>query len=307
MKLLRTLHPAPADAQPTALAIGNFDGLHRGHQALVAAAVACAPRLEPALMCFEPLPATLFRPHYPVPRLMGVRDRLQGARRLGIQRVFMPRFNRAFAALSPEVFVSRAIVAAARAERVVVGADFRFGARAAGDVDLLQQLGRQHGFAVQVIEPVRQQADKISSSQIRGLLATGEIAAANALLGRPYALSGRVLRGQQLGRRLGFPTVNLRPPVPPALAGVFAVRVSGADFDRTPGVANLGRRPTVAGAEWLLEVHLFDYQGELYGRHLQVEFVARLRAEEKFDSLDAMVDQMHRDASRARQLLADAA
>lgn len=307
MKLIRTLDSRPVNRPATALAIGNFDGLHCGHQALVTAVMAHAPALEAALMCFEPLPATLFRPDDPVPRLMAVRDRLLACRRLGIQRVFMPRFDRAFAGLSPEEFVRRAIVAAARAERVVVGADFRFGARAAGDVDLLQQLGRRHGFAVEVIKPVQQGADKISSSHIRRLLAAGDIDAAETLLGHPYTLSGRVLRGQQLGRRLGFPTVNLRPPLPPALAGVFAVRVCGAGLERRPGVANLGRRPTVAGSDWLLEVHVFDHAGDLYGRHLQVEFVARLRAEEKFDSLDAMVDQMHRDADRARQLLAGTA
>ncbi len=304
MKLIRTLQPGSADTTAVALAIGNFDGLHRGHQALVGAVLAHSPGLIPALMCFEPLPATLFRPQCPVPRLMGVRDRLEACRHLGLQRVFMPRFNRAFAALSPEDFVSRAIVAAARAELVVVGADFRFGARASGDTELLRQLGRRHGFAVEVIEPVRQRDDKISSSQIRTLLAEGNIPAAADLLGHPYTLSGRVLRGQQLGRRLGFPTVNLRPPRPPALSGVFAVRVGGAGLKRQSGVANLGRRPTVAGTDWLLEVHLFDYAGDLYGRHLEVEFVARLRAEEKFDSLDAMVEQMHRDADRARCLLA---
>ncbi len=304
MKLIRTLSAASADTPAVALAIGNFDGLHRGHQALINAVLARGPALVPALMCFEPLPATLFRPDVPLPRLMSVRDRLRVCRRLGVQRVFMPRFNRAFAALSPEEFVSRAIVAAAKAKLVVVGADFRFGARAAGDAGLLERLGRQHGFAVEVIEPVRHQADKISSSQIRALLAAGDIQPAANLLGHPYTISGRVLRGQQLGRRLGFPTVNLRPPRPPALAGVFAVRVSGSGLEAQAGVANLGRRPTVAGTDWLLEAHLFDFAGDLYGRHLEVEFVARLRAEEKYDSLDALVEQMNRDADHARRLLA---
>jgi len=307
MKLTRTLIPGQADARATALTIGNFDGLHRGHQALVTAVLRHAPALQPALMCFEPLPASLFRPEHPVPRLMAVRDRLEGCRQLGVKQVFMPRFNRAFAGLSPEDFVKLAIVDAARARAVVVGEDFRFGARAAGDVGLLRQLGQRYGFAVEVIAPVWGGAEKISSTRIRSLLAAGQIAAAEQMLGRPYRLAGRVLRGQQLGRRLGFPTVNLRPPLPPALAGVFAVRVSGAGLEHRSGVANLGRRPTVAGLDWLLEAHLFDHDGELYGRHLQVEFVARLRDEEKFDSLDAMVEQMHRDATLARQLLTGAA
>lgn len=303
MKLIRTFDPGPADGNASALTIGNFDGLHRGHQALVAAVVAHAPRLQPALMCFEPLPATLFRPDQPIARLMGVRDRLQACRRLGIERVFMPRFNRAFAGMSAEDFVRRAIVGAARAQVVVVGSDFRFGARAAGDVELLEQLGRQQGFAVEVIDPVRESDQKISSSQIRALLAAGDLAAAARLLGHSYTIAGRVLRGQQLGRQLGFPTVNLRPPNPPALAGVFAVRVSGAGLDGVPGVANLGCRPTVAGTGWLLEAHLFNHTGDLYGQHVQVEFAARLRSEQKFESLDAMVVQMHRDADCARQLL----
>lgn len=304
MQLIRTLQPTPSSEGACALAIGNFDGLHRGHQALIAAARARAPELQSALMCFEPLPATLFRPDRPVPRLMGVRDRLQACRQLGLDQVFMPRFDRAFAALSPEAFVVEAVVKAARARVVVVGADFRFGARAAGDVVLLAELGQRHGFEVEVIAPVREHEEKVSSSRIRALLAGGELAAAAALLGRPYRLSGRVLRGQQLGRRLGFPTVNLRPPQPPALAGVFAVRVSGSGFDRHPAVANLGRRPTVAGDGWLLEAHLFDWEGDLYGRHLDVEFVKWLRPEEKFASLDAMMVQMHGDAARARAVLA---
>lgn len=304
MKLIRTLHSGLADGPEVALAVGNFDGLHLGHQALLRAALARAPGLEPALMCFEPLPATLFRPDQPVPRLMGVRDRLLVARQLGIQRMYMPRFDHRFAALSPEDFVGRVLVGAARARHVVVGEDFRFGARAAGDVDRLRELGRQHELTVQVIASVRDQAEKISSSRLRALLQAGRFADAERLLGRPYALNGRVLRGQALGRQLGFPTVNLRPPVPPVLSGVFAVRVSGAGLDASPGVANLGCRPTVAGSGWLLEVHLFDYSGDLYGAHLRVEFVARLRAEEKFASLTAMVEQMHQDSAQARQLLA---
>lgn len=304
MELIRSLQPGPAGRARTALAIGNFDGVHRGHQALITASLAQAPELEPALMCFEPLPATLFRPDRPVARLMGVRDRLEICRRLGLKRVFMLRFDRDFAALSPEAFVQRAVVEAAAAGHVVVGADFRFGARAAGDVALLRRLGRQHGFEVEVIEPVCEAGEKISSSRIRALLAAGRLGAAGRLLGRPYSLAGRVLRGRQLGRRLGFPTANLRPPSPPALEGVFAVRVTGPGLDRHPAVANLGRRPTVAGSDWVLEAHLFDLQADLYGRHLTVEFAHFLRPEEKFSSLEGLVEQMRIDADAARGLLA---
>jgi riboflavin kinase/FMN adenylyltransferase len=256
-------------------------------------------------MCFEPLPATLFRPDAPVPRLMGVGDRVRCCRRLGIKQMFMPRFDRRFAALAPDDFVRDVVVAAAGARRVVVGADFRFGARAAGDVELLARLGRHLGFSVEVIDPVCCAGEKISSSRIRHLLSSGEMTAAAALLGRPYSLGGRVLRGQQLGRTLGFPTVNLRPPKPPALQGVFAVRVRGPGLDHHPGVANLGCRPTVNGREWLLEAHLFDYDGDLYGQALEVEFCHRLRGEEKFASLADMTRQLHVDAALARQILTD--
>lgn len=304
MDLIRNLHPRVQPGEPVALTIGNFDGLHLGHQALIAAVLGRAPDLVPALMCFEPLPATLFRSEAPVPRLMGPGDRIRRCRRLGLQRLFMLRFNRAFAALDPTLFVRDVVVKGAGARHVVVGADFRFGARAAGDVDLLARLGQELGFSVEVIEPVCRDSEKISSSRIRRLLAAGQLEAAAALLGRPYALGGRVLSGQQLGRTLGFPTVNLRPPMPPALQGVFAVRISGAGLDNHPGVANLGRRPTVNGTEWLLEAHLFDYDGNLYGRQLEVEFRQRLRGEEKFADLAAMTRQMQADAALARRVLA---
>jgi riboflavin kinase/FMN adenylyltransferase len=217
----------------------------------------------------------------------------------------MPRFNRQFAAMSPEQFVKDLVVDAVGARHIVVGADFRFGAKAAGDVLTLEYLGRQQGFSVEVVDSVCQDADKISSSAIRKYLARGELKRTATALGRPYALCGRVLHGQALGRTLGFPTVNVRPPVPPALHGVFAVRVSGAGLSQYPGVANIGCRPTVKGSSWLLEAHLFDYDGDLYGKHLSIEFVHRLRGEECFSSLDAMTRQMRRDAALARQLLAD--
>lgn len=303
MRLIRHI-PVAAERKPaTALAIGNFDGLHRGHQALVRAACARADELTPALMCFEPLPASFFRPDQPVPRLLNRRDKIKLCRHYGLEQLYLLRFNRQFATLSPEAFVAEAVLAGAGARHVVVGSDFRFGARAAGDVDMLKALGQQHGFGVEVIEPVAEGGERISSSLVRQALMAGDLGRARQLLGRAYAISGRVLRGRQLGRRLGFPTVNLRPPEPPALSGVLAVRVSGAGLDRHPGVASLGLRPTVGGRHWLLEVHLFDYDGTLYGRHLNVEFVKYLRPEQKFDDTDALTRQMHADAEQARSAL----
>lgn len=303
MRLIRYPNPTATSRPSSALAIGNFDGLHRGHRALLAAACAHSDALTPAMMCFEPLPATLFRPDQPVRRILGPRDKIRLARDFGIELMLMMRFTPQFAALEPDAFVEQVIAGTAGARRVIVGEDFRFGARAAGDVEQLQRLGPRHGFEVEVITAVTEADQRISSTVIRESLASGDLARASAQLGRPYSLSGRVLRGQQLGRQLGFPTVNLRPPDPPALSGVLAVRVTGAGLVRQAGVASLGLRPTVAGREWLLEVHLFDYAGDLYGQHLVVECVGYLRPERKFASLDEMTVQMRHDAQQARDLL----
>jgi riboflavin kinase/FMN adenylyltransferase len=303
MKLIRTLDPARAPSGPTALAIGNFDGLHLGHQALLERAQAEAPDLLPALMCFEPLPMTHFRPEQPVARLHSVRDRLISAGEFGIERVYMMRFNRRFASLSPEAFVSDVVVGVARARRVIVGGDFRFGAKAAGDVGRLVELGARLGFDVTLVDPVMRGDERISSSALRAALADGRMERVREMLGRPYCLHGRVLRGAQLGRTLGYPTANIRPPTPPAAHGIFAARVAGGGLKGAPAVVSLGLRPTVAGKNWLLEVHLFDYDGDLYGQHLRVELVARLRGEEKFDSLEAMRIQMDEDAAQARRIL----
>jgi len=305
MELIRTLHAAKAPPGETALAIGNFDGLHLGHQALLKRALAQAPDRVPAMMCFEPLPRTYFRPKVPVARLHSVRDRLISAREFGIKRVYMMRFNRRFSRLSPEAFVTDVVKGVARARSVIVGRDFRFGARAAGDIDLLAELGASHGFEVIIVEPITLGADRVSSSGLRSALAVGDMEGVREMLDRPYIVHGRVLRGEQLGRTLGYPTANIRPPTPPAAHGIFAARVGGAGLERHPAVVSLGRRPTVAGKNWLLEAHLFDYDGDLYGQHLRVELVERLRGEEKFDSLGAMQLQMDEDAAQARRMLAE--
>ena len=259
--------------------------------------------LTPSLMCFEPMPASFFRPDQPVPRLTTVRDKLQLCRAHGLDQVFMPRFDSAFAALSPGQFVEEIVVRGAGAQVVVVGEDFRFGARAAGDANRLAELGRVHGFEVEVQPAVSDGGERISSSGIRAALAAGDLAHARRWLGRRYNISGRVLRGQALGRTLDYPTINLRPPLPPALSGVFAVRVSGEGLDQYPAVANLGQRPTVGASDWLLEAHLFDYDGNLYGQHVTIEFIEWLRPETRFASLDEMKTQMAVDASKARKAL----
>ncbi|MDT8408695.1 MAG: bifunctional riboflavin kinase/FAD synthetase [Wenzhouxiangellaceae bacterium] len=305
MQLIRHLPARLKNPRPLAVTIGNFDGLHLGHQALVKHATACKPDLQPALMCFEPLPRTFFCPQTPVPRVMKLRDKIKICRRLGLEVLIQQKFDRGFSELTPEQFARDVLVRDCRAARVVIGADFRFGHKAAGDADALARFGRRFGFATEVVEVVTVGGNDqpASSSRLRCALADGDLRLAVQLLGRPYSISGRVIRGQQLGRKLGYSTANLRVAEPPALHGVLAVSVSGDGLQAWPGVASIGMRPTVAGRDWLLEVHLFDYAGDLYGSHLDVEFVDYIRPELHFESLAAMTEQMHRDAAQARAAL----
>ncbi|NUO71838.1 MAG: bifunctional riboflavin kinase/FAD synthetase [Frateuria sp.] len=289
------------------VAIGAFDGLHRGHQALLAEVRLRAQALDatPAVVSFEPLPRTYFS-REPVPRLSSVREKLEGLAAAGMAQVLLLRFNAALTAMSAEDFVRRVLVERLAAREVWVGEDFRFGHKRAGDVAMLERLGAQWGFLVRVMPPVLLDGARVSATRVRALLAAGEFAGAAPLLGRPFVIEGRVERGNQLGRTLGFPTANipLRGRVSPVL-GIFAVRVGlGRSSCSWPGVASLGLRPTVNQvARPLLEVHLFDFEGDLYGRRMAVEFVAKLRDEQKFDGLAALTSQMHADARLARELL----
>lgn len=309
MQLIRHLPARLADARPLALAIGNFDGLHLGHQALLTKALDFAPASRPAMLCFEPLPRTFFAPHDPVPRVMKLRDKIDVAGRLGVEVIAQLRFDRAFAMLSPEAFARDVLAGELNAGQVIIGADFRFGHKAAGDAAAMTEFGRRFGFETVIAGTVvaktgaDESGQRISSSRLRQALGAGDLALAEQLLGRPYAISGRVIRGQRLGRELGFATANLRVAEPPAFSGIAAVRIDGSGFTGHPGIASLGRRPTVAGRDWLLEVHLFDFDGDLYGRHLRVQFEGFIRHEEHFDSLAEMVEQMNRDVERANALL----
>jgi len=310
MQLIRHLPARLADDRRLALAIGNFDGLHRGHQALLSHAVRFAPESRPAMLCFEPLPRTFFAPHDPVPRVMKLRDKIDVSARLGIEVLAQLRFDRAFSMLSPEAFARDVLARDLNAGQVIIGTDFRFGHKAAGDADAMVEYGRRFGFETTVAETVvtetssnDKSGQRVSSSRLRQALANGNLALASQLLGRPYAISGRVIRGKQLGRELGFATANIRVAEPPALSGIAAVRVDGGGLSGHPGIASLGRRPTVAGREWLLEAHLFNFDGDLYGRHLRVQFEGFIRHEERFDSLAEMVDQMNRDVEQANALL----
>ncbi len=290
--------------------MGAFDGVHPGHRALLARVRerAAALRLLPLAISFEPLPREFFARGAALPRLTSVREKLAGLFDGGMQCVLLLRFNKALAAIEPEQFIDQVLVARCAAREVWIGADFRFGHRRRGDIAMLRAAGARHGFRVEVLPDVGIDSERVSSSAIRARLAAGEFAQAARLLGRPFTIGGRVVRGARLGRTLGWPTANLRLGRRSApVAGIFAVRVhglAGAGADGWPGVASLGVRPTVAGnGEALLEVHLFDFDGDLYGRRIEVEFVARLRDEVKFDDLDTMVGQIERDAAQARAIL----
>lgn len=310
MRVIRHAPATPA-ARPAAVTIGNFDGLHLGHQALVGRCVERAGKsMDAAVVTFHPLPQAWFRPQAAPARLMGNRHKLERLRALGVDLVWLMRFNRSLASLGAREFAQRILADGLAARHVVVGEDFRFGRGREGDVALLGELGQALGFEVEVLAPVSVDGQRVSSTRVREALAAGDLGGAARLLGRPYRLRGRVQRGRGLGKDFGFPTANLhRVPQPPALQGIFAVRARLADDGDTAwrdGVASLGSRPSVGGGEVLLEVHLFGFQGDLYGRRLEVEFVAKLRDEEYFEDLDEMVRQMHEDARQAREALAAA-
>jgi len=305
-RLFRDLDGARVGAQGSVVCIGAFDGLHLGHRALVGHAIARARELgaEAVALSFEPLPREYFAGVDKPARLSLPRAKFEGLRVLGMDRVGLLRFNARMAAMSAHDFVERVLVRRLHAREVWVGPEFRFGHGRSGDLAFLREMGAQHNFAAHEIEAMLVDGARVSSSAIRALLAAGKLDAAALLLGRSYAIAGKVVRGLQLGRKLGYPTANVRTggKMPP-LGGIFATRVHGAGLDGWPSVSSLGTRPTIDGTERLLEAHLFDFDGDLYGRRIEVEFVAKLRDEMRFDGLDALTTQMDRDAAKARELL----
>jgi len=302
MELIRRLDSV--QARDCVVTIGSFDGLHRGHQVLIERALAHAARLGlPAMMVtFEPLPREFLQAANPPARLTNFRERWRLLSATGLDRLCVLPFGPRLRSLSGQQFVE--LLAAARARVVVVGHDFRFGRGGEGSASWCAAHAAQHGFTVDLVDEVPVDGERASSGRVRTALAAGEFDSAARMLGRGYSMRGRVRHGNQFGRTLGFPTANLavkRRRV--AVQGVFAVRVSGAGLHALPGVASLGTRPMVHGHEMLLEAHLFDFDGDLYGRELEVEFVTRLRDELTFASMDAMVQQMQLDAAAARRIL----
>ena len=306
MRVARTL--SGGKRPPTALTIGNFDGVHRGHQAMLALLKdrARALGLRACVLTFEPHPLELFSPHTAPTRLTSLREKLELLAAHGIECVQVSRFNRAYASRSPQDFIEQVLLAGLGMHWLLIGDDFRFGARRAGDFALLQQASAEHGFGLEAMPTVAQDGVRVSSSAVRAALAAGRLAEAEVLLGRPYSISGRVVHGDKLGRQIGYPTANvqLRHNRPP-LAGIFAVRTVDGHGQVRHGAASLGMRPTVDNSgRAKLEVHLFDFEGELYGQHLRVDFLHKIRDEEKFADLEALKTRIATDCDIARELLA---
>lgn len=302
MQILRGLR-AP-DSVPVALTIGNFDGVHLGHQALLRQLrdQAAQRGVPTAVLTFEPHPREFFAPQQAPTRLTSLREKLELFRALGVDRVHVCRFDAAFARMEAPAFI-HALRDVLHAEYVLIGDDFRFGSARSGDFALMQRIGAGRGFAVAAVESVLFDGVRVSSTAIRTALAAGDLRTARDYLGRPYSISGRVVHGDGMGRKLGFPTANVqmkhnRPP----LSGVFVVEAHSDGLGVLQGVASLGVRPTLKqDAQYVLEVHLFEFAQHIYGRHLRVEFLHKLRDEMKYPDLDTLVRQIGLDVEHARR------
>jgi riboflavin kinase/FMN adenylyltransferase len=309
MEIIRGLYNLAPRHSGCVLAIGNFDGVHLGHRALLARgrALAQAFQLPLAVQTFDPGAAAWFDPANAPPRISPLRDTCRLLAAQGVDRWLRLRFDGRFACWEADAYAREVLAAQLGVRAVVVGDDFRFGAGRRGDLDLLRQIGAEQGFQVEAVGTVSDQQERVSSTRVRAALAEGDMALAARLLGEPYMLTAKVRLGQQLGRKIGMPTANLRFRQPLALRnGVYAADAICGD-QHWPGVANFGVRPTVDGKRIQLEVHLFADTGSLYGRQLAVMPRLFLRAEQRFASIDDLAAQMHRDAARARDYFSAAA
>lgn len=306
MKLIRGIENWP-DNRQSVVTIGNFDGVHLGHQAMFANTrrLADEHKAIATVISFEPLPHEYFATNTAPPRLQGLRDKVQSVAACGMDRLLILRFDQNLSAMSAEDFVKRILKDTANARHVIVGDDFRFGHKRLGNHDLLTELAPELGFQVTQSPTCLHEKERVSSTRAREYLQAGDLQRVQALLGRPYRISGRVVHGEKVGRQLGFPTANValgkhRPP----LRGVFAVWATHVPSgERYASVANLGERPTVGGRKLLLEVHALDHTVNWYGQHLQVDFIHHLRDEKRFASLDELKTQIALDAEQARQMM----
>ncbi len=308
MHIIRGLVNLRPEHRGCVATIGNFDGVHLGHQAIIRRLQALGGQLAlpTLLITFEPYPQEFFAGEQALPRLSRFREKMDLLSRVGLDRVLCLRFNPALARMEAGDFVRRILVQGVGVRHLVVGDDFRFGRQRRGDFAILAGLGRKHGFAVERTPTFEIDGRRVSSTWVREALTARDMVLAARLLGRPYAIAGRVAHGDKRGRQLGFPTANIhlrRKAVP--VNGVFAVTMEGLAEQPLPGVANVGSRPTVDGVRSLLEVHLFDFDREIYRRHVQVNFLHSIRPERKFDSLDALKRQIARDCDAARAYFAE--
>jgi riboflavin kinase/FMN adenylyltransferase len=304
MEVIRGLHNLRPRHRGCVATLGNFDGVHLGHQAVIGQLAEKAQELKlPTLvMIFEPQPLEYFRPDQTPARLTRLREKLMALRRYSVDRALVVRFDRAFAAMTAEDFMERVLVEKLGVRYLVVGDDFRFGRERRGDFAMLAAAGRRHGFPVVNLHTYAIDGERVSSTRVRERLAAGDLAGAERLLGRPYRMSGRVAHGDKIGRRLGIPTANIhlhRRETP--VRGIFVIEAFGIEGEPWPGVASIGTRPTVNGTRVLLEVHLFDFDRNIYGAHVHVNFLHKLREEKRFDSIDEMVRRIHEDSAQARE------
>jgi riboflavin kinase / FMN adenylyltransferase len=306
MELVRGLHNISRRHRGCVLTVGNYDGVHLGHQRMIGVLKERAVELRSTatVLVFEPSSKEFIDPEGAPPRLTRWREKFLALSALGVERLVTLRFDEYMRAMTPQCFVDELIVQALGTRHMVVGDDFRYGCNAGGTIESLRAAGAAHGFGVEQIAPFVLDGVRVSSTAVRERLGRSDFAGAQRLLGRPYRMLGRVVRGRELGRTLGFPTANLRlmrrkPPV----HGVLAARVFGIGPEAVTAVASIGTRPTVDGIDMLLEVHVFDFAGDLYGCDIEVEFVAKLRDEVRFESLDALTTQMRVDAAQARGIL----
>ncbi|RUO61682.1 bifunctional riboflavin kinase/FAD synthetase [Pseudidiomarina marina] len=307
MQLIRGIHNIRSEHRGCVLTIGNFDGVHLGHQAVLAQvkAQALARGVPATVMTFEPQPQELFQPDKAPARLTNFREKHMALREQGIGRHIVIEFNRKFSNLPAREFIERVLVDMLGVQFLVVGDDFRFGHGREGDFAMLQRAGAELGFEVVDTQSYRQQQQRVSSTAIRQCLSDGDFTQAAAMLGRPYAFEGRVVHGEKKGRTIGFPTANIQlKRLHSPLQGVFAVQVQCNDGKMHAGVANIGRRPTLNGERVQLEVHLFDFVGDLYGQQLRVVPTHFIRAEQKFADFAQLQQQIAADAEKARTILA---
>ncbi len=302
MKLIRGLHNLNQPLSGCVATIGNFDGLHLGHQHVInqLKAVAEIKNLPSVVIVFEPQPVEYFAPEKAPRRLARFRDKINHLSDMGIDIMVCLHFNKQLAQLSAEQFVGKILIDRLNLKHLVIGDDFRFGKKRCGDFKFLQQSGHKLGFEVENSHTLLIDDQRVSSTRIRQCLAENDMLQARQLLGRPYTLSGRVAHGKKLGRELGFPTINLKMGKRPiAVDGIFAVLVKGIDNRTLRGVASIGTRPTVNGVGTILEVYILNFSEQVYGYCVEVEILHKIRNEEKFDSLDTLVEKINQDIDEA--------